>query len=282
MRYPTDPVIHVDFVDASSGDVLAYTEIMASQLPEYFDSSSTVKIGGMAWAVRKAEPNSAFEFRRTGTLKLYVARAAAGPESAADVLYSVPTIDLSAPAVEPDEAHTAKHILRITPNDWRQIEFVGFRYEFRIDPEFEPIRSIRHSSSTGTGYSSQHLRGSIPEPLAGTVVTVDELIHVFGPGTRVYDGLGYQGVSGTVYGGFGILTPAMLHIYGTHDTNGVSVLGLYNVAPAQPDEALAAAIWREVQALSDFMRRKRLCLVSWCDCARMLPGTPDLFVFFGL
>jgi hypothetical protein len=74
----------------------------------------------------------------------------------------------------------------------------------------------------------------------------------------------------------------MLHIYGTHDTNGISVLGLYNVAPAQSDEALAAAIWREVQALSDFMRRKRLCLVSWCDCARMLPGTPDLFVFFGL
>jgi hypothetical protein len=166
MRYPTDPVIHVDFVDAISGDVLAYTEMMASQLPEYFDSTSTVKIGGMAWAVRKAEPGSAFEFRRTGTLKLFVARAAEGPQSDAGVLYKVPTVDLSAPALEPDDARTGKHILRITPDDWRQIEFVGFRYEFRIDPEFEPIRSIKHSSSTGSGYSSQHLRGSIPEPLA--------------------------------------------------------------------------------------------------------------------
>ena len=162
------------------------------------------------------------------------------------------------------------------------MEFVGFTYEFRIDAELQSIRAIKQQSWNGAGYTTQHIRGTIPDPLAGSQITVDEIIHVLGPGTRVYDGLGYQGVDGILYGGFGILSPAMLHIYGMHDTNGVSVLGLYNVQSAPAEEALAAVVWREVQALSDFMRRKRLSLVHWCDCARIQAGHPDLFVFFGL
>jgi hypothetical protein len=282
MRYPTDPVIHVDFHDANSGDVLAYTEIYASQLPEFFDATSTVKLGGMSWAVRRAEPTTAQEFRRTGNLKLYVTRAAEGQTSGQASVYTVPTVDEAAPAVEPDDGRPGKHIFRITPEDWRQIEFVGFTYEFRVDAELQSVRAIKQQSWNGSGYTSQHIRGTIPDPLAGSPVTVEEIIHVLGPGTRVYDGLGYQGVDGIIYGGFAILSPAMLHIYGTHDTNGVSVLGLFHVQPAPADEALAAIVWREVQALSDFMRRKRLCLVHWCDCVRIQAGHPDLFVFFGL
>lgn len=282
MRYSTDPVIRVDFVEATSGEVFAYTDMPSSQLPEVFDASSTMNIGGQDWHVVRAEPDNAVEFRRSGHLRLDLRRPSAAVSDPDAVMYAVPTIEDAIPGIDPDIDVAGKHVLQITEDDWRQIEFIGFKWEFRIEPEFEPIQSVIRDFSAGNGFTSLHMRGSIPEPLAGTSITVEELIGTFGVGTRVYDGVAYQGAQGVIYGGFAILTPSLLHIYGTHDAAGISALCLFNVAPAPADEALSGMVWREVQALSDFMRRKKLCLVSWCECAKLLPGTPDLFEFFGL
>jgi hypothetical protein len=198
------------------------------------------------------------------------------------VVYAFPTIEDSIPGIDPEQKCAGKHLLHITEDDWRQVEFVGFRWEFRVEPEMESIQAIVRDYKHPTGFTSLHMRGSIPEPLAGVIITLDEIIQTFGVGTRIYDGISYQGAEGPIYGGFAILTPSMLHVYGTHDTSGVSALCLHNVAPAPTDDEASGRLWREVQALSDFMRRKKLCLVDWCSCSKLLPGTPDLFEFFGL
>ena len=194
----------------------------------------------------------------------------------------MPTIEDSIPGLDPGSTVVGRTPLQITEDDWRQVEFVGFKWEFRIDPEMEQIRSIIRTHKRPSGYASLHMRGSLPEPLGGVLMTLEEIITTFGTGTRLYDGLAYHGTDGLVYGGFAMLTPAKLHVYGTHDTNGVQTLCLHNVAPPNDDDAHSALVWREVQALSDLMRRKKLCLVDWCSAAKLLPGTPDLFEFFGL
>jgi hypothetical protein len=282
MRYQTDPLIHVDFVDADSGEVFAYTEMPSFQLPELFGAGSTMNIGGMPWLVVRAIPDNAMDFRRTGKLRLEMRRPTAADADPNVVIYSFPTIADSIPGIDPDSSAAGKHVLQITEDDWRQIEFIGFKWEFRVDPEMEAIRTIRRDHRQGLGFNSIYMRDSIPEPLAGVTITLDELILTFGQGTRIYDGIAYQGTAGIVYGSFAILTPSVLHVYGTHDTSGVSALCLFSIAPAPDNDAASGLLWREIQALSDFMRRKKLCLVDWCAPQKLLPGTPDLFEFFGL
>ena len=187
MRYQTDPLIHVDFVDADSGDVFAYTEMPAFQLPELFGPGSTMNIGGMQWLVTRATPDNAVEYRRAGKLRLELRRPTAADADPNVVIYSFPTIEDSIPGIDPDSNAAGKHVLQITEDDWRQIEFVGFKWEFRVEPEMENIRAIRRDHRQGIGFNSLHMRGSIPEPLGGVIITLEELILTLGKGTRIYD-----------------------------------------------------------------------------------------------
>lgn len=282
MRYQSDPLIHVEFVDAASGAVIAYTEMPLFQLPESFGPGATMNVGGMPWVVQRAEPAHSMDFRRTGRLRLEMRMPGVADSNPDEVVYAFPTIEDTIPGIDPDGHVHGRMPLQISEDDWRQIEFVGFKWEFRIEPEMEQIKSIIRDNRTPRGFNSLHMRGSIPRPLDGVYTTLDEIIATFGRGTRVYDGVAYRGAEGMVYGGFAILTPAMLHVYGCHDTTGVQALCLYDVAPPGDDQAQNALIWREVQALSDFMRRKKLCIVDWCNTRKLLAGTPDLFEFFGL
>jgi hypothetical protein len=282
MRYQTDPLIHVDFVDADSGEVFAYTEMPSFQLPEKFGPGSTMNIGGMSWMVTRATPDNSMDFRRSGKLKLELRRPTAADADPNTVIYSFPTIEDSIPGIDQDSTVDGKYVLQISEDDWRQIELIGFKWEFRIEPEMEAVRNIRRENRAGVGFNSLHMRGSIPLPLEGAAITLDEVIFTFGQGTRVYDGVAYKGTKGLVYGSFALLTPSMLHVYGSHDSSGVTALCLFEIASAPDNEASSGLLWREIQALSDFMRRKKLCLVEWCAPQKILPGTPELFEFFGL
>ena len=66
MRYQSDPLIHVEFVDAASGAVLAYTEMPLFQLPESFGPGATMNVGHALGCVKSG----------TGTLNGFPAHAA--------------------------------------------------------------------------------------------------------------------------------------------------------------------------------------------------------------
>src|SRR5579862_2798722 len=119
MRYQTDPLIHVDFVDGDAGEIFAYTEMPSSQLPELFEAGSTMNIGGQPWLILKAEPNNATDFRRTGNLRLYMRKPSAADADPNTVFYSFPTIEDSIPGIDPDASIAGKHMLQITEDDWR-------------------------------------------------------------------------------------------------------------------------------------------------------------------
>lgn len=283
MRFESDPLIRIDFVNADTGEVFAYTEMASGQLPESFEANTTMHFGDQAWTIVRATPMTAVEFRRSGHLLLEMRKAVAKAANPSEVLYSIPTIEDKLPGIAPDTSKLNKRVLEITEDDWRQVEFIAAHREFRIDREIEAIRTIVRDHREGPGYRSIYVREAMPAPLEGAMpITKSELTSLFGPGVTLFDGLGYRGKAGLIEGGFALETAAHLQLYGTVQAGTVYALGLHGLGAVPTEMGAPNPLWREVHTLSDFMRRKKIVLTAWCSMQKLLPGTSDLFEFFSL
>src|SRR5262245_44656630 len=92
----TSKLIHVEFVDASTGQVFGAYDAPPETLPENFTIGTKLHIGEQDWDVVKAEPLTRAEYLQSGTLRLTLAKIMMMPVK--DILYTLPTIYDAIPA----------------------------------------------------------------------------------------------------------------------------------------------------------------------------------------
>lgn len=234
--------VHVLLVDAASGQPIGEVELPPDQLPESFVEATTLHLGGSDWQVEHAEPVTREQAIAAGRLRLVLRQIQTiDPQQ---VLFSLPTLENALPPMQDGGGD----VLRIHEDDWRQIELVAPRFEPEIVAELAAIREV-FTERVGPGYRRLHVRERIPEPLAGTALTVDDV----NSGARRALGIGDS--PGIVVGGFAFDVEGGA-VYGHEDAGHVVALGIWRAAP---------------EVLRDLARAHRLFIVDWCAAKLIRP-----------
>jgi hypothetical protein len=154
-------VVRVVLVDLETGKTISEADLPEDRLPETFELATTLGVGGDQWNVVSATPKTRAEYAASKQLRLELRRVVkVDPRS---ILFSLPTIETTQPALNPGELENA---LSIHEDAWRQIEVVAARFGPEIAVERSDIRVVIAERS-GAGYKRIHIRSRIPEPLAG-------------------------------------------------------------------------------------------------------------------
>jgi hypothetical protein len=256
---PPPGKIRVEMIDASMKHHFQPTYFAPEQLPESFEAATTMHLDQGDFEVVEATPMTAAEFRRTGQLRLVVRERKIVKLNPSELLYSLATISNELPPIEPGTTKLEKQVVELHEDDWRQVEIVAMVQQEQIDAELAAIRRIYEEQRTEEGYfRAIHVRAGLAEPLAGTAITLAELIAAFDPPppSRL-DGIAYRDVAGLVANGFALRLLSGIELLGVVDEAGhVAVLCLSH---ARPNNAME----RDLPALSRFAQSHRLCLINW-------------------
>ncbi|MFT3695591.1 MAG: hypothetical protein QM831_20815 [Kofleriaceae bacterium] len=153
-------MVHVVFVDRSTGNSIGETDLEPTALPESFAVATQLTIAGKQWSVAKAEPQTRAEYTRSGQLRLEL-----NPIVMMDprrILFSLPTIENTQPALVPGDASNA---LDLHEDSWRQIEVIDPKYRALIERERDEIHLVI-SERQGAGFTRIHVREAIPDPVS--------------------------------------------------------------------------------------------------------------------
>jgi hypothetical protein len=82
-------MVSVTFVDAGSGSLIGRTELPPDQLPDTFETATTLEIADTRYSVERAEPPRSSQFRASGQLTLFLRPIQM--MAAQDILYTLPT-----------------------------------------------------------------------------------------------------------------------------------------------------------------------------------------------
>jgi hypothetical protein len=242
-------LVHLTLLDADSGSTLTETEIASDELPPTFAEPTLLSLGGESWSVVEANPLTAAERLQSGQVQLTLRRLT--PTSAADILFSLPTISDELPRCEPGTAGLTLH-----EDDWRQIELCAAALDEAIAACIAKIELVvsekRHPSGT---FKEIHLRRELPDPLPGVVITREALRAAF-PGAVDLDGVAVNG-AGRVIDGFALGLGSGLCLYGFWREGRAAVLA-FHALEAGADTGHDAA------AIAALMAAHELRLVSWC------------------
>jgi hypothetical protein len=252
--------VAVQFVDASTGQCFARSDVPAEQLPATFAVDTTVSLAGESWSVVRAEPPTAAEFRASGRLVLTLNRVRS--VSPHDILYSLPTLCDRLPATEP--AATGVDALQLHEDDWRQIELVSASLADVVATELVAVRrvydehAVAGSDGRLIGFRNLHVRSGPQAPLIPPLpqTTVRQAL----PAQRNYAGVGLGGVPGIAVGSFAFE-------YGPIDVYGLAADGAVTVLGLQLSRPRSSAANDGATGLVDIMRALTLTLVDWCRCA---------------
>jgi hypothetical protein len=253
--------VSVTFIDSSTGHAFARSDLPAAALPASFAPETTLHLGDDPWLVERAEPPTTVEALTIGRLVLTVRRLQSVP--ADKILYSLPTICETLPAVSPTPVTTGS--LELHEDDWRQVELVSRRLTATVDTELAAIRRVyeddsqRDADGRIVAFRKIHTRSIIPlaDPLSWP-----RLQGLLPAPPHEYAGVRFRRSAVVVVGsfalGFGPLT-----CYGITDQSRVTVLGLNLTTdsgsiPVAPVEAV--------------LRAFDLVIVDWCRCTVIEPG----------
>jgi hypothetical protein len=222
--------IRVVFINANSGEVIGQSALPLEQLPDSFETATTLQIGQTSWSVERAEPPTAAEFGRTGRLELLLRPVEVVPVQ--DILYSLPTICGDLPALDPQRDRTRCFVLR--EDDWRQWEFVSADQLGTVAKECDAIRRIyaEHVQSAGefTAFDAIHVRRGPARPITAPL-RLDDVVALLSPPTRSYGGVSFRDGTGAVPDGFAIGLDGCV-LYGIAGADGVHILGIHGADPA--------------------------------------------------
>jgi hypothetical protein len=202
-RFVASDELEVVFVDGDTGVRVGMTRLPRDRVPQSFDRDTTVNIGATTWMVDRADPSTAGDVALADKLVLTVRRV--GQVPAADILYSLPTICDALPGTVGSGAGI--DCLRISEDDWRQIELVSVGLRDVVDAELHAIHAIyaehgrRNSSGGLVGFAKIHIRTRPDRPLLGPLPR-RQLLHMLPAADHHYDGVGFTGSPGVVVGSF--------------------------------------------------------------------------------
>ncbi|AZM47056.1 hypothetical protein DMB38_15680 [Streptomyces sp. WAC 06738] len=252
--------VRVVFVDAETEAEFARSEFAPGQLPDSFAHETRLELGGESWAVVRAEPPTAEEFLRSGSLVLTLRRVQQiDPQ---ELTYSLPTIFDPLPPTE-DSTGPGEHFV-IHEDDWRQAEMVSRQLAGQVEAEMRAIHEVfrQHSRVIGEGASSVrvfdriHLRQTPTAPLSGEV-SLRRLSELLPVGGRPYTGVCFGDDPGRVAGSFAIAADPVT-VYGQAHDDRVTTLCLMTSPDAAAESGSAVA------GLAQVMRECDLLLADWC------------------
>ncbi len=258
--------IQVLFIDASTGKAFGQALVPAERLPETFERPTTLTISGQDWSVIKAEPQRAEDILQTGKLALTLAKITRmNPK---DILYSLPTICDTIPAIAPGTTRQGKNTFEIHEDDWRQIEWISTAYRSAIETQLTEIRHIYDEASVDTGsfwaFKNIFIRSQIPSPISSQI-PLSQLVSLL-PEHRPYDGISYLNEVELIAGGFAFGLAGLI-VYG-QAANGLAQTLALHAGPGAIENASEIA-----SAFSAIMRAYDLYLVDWCAVTVLSPDT---------
>ena len=250
--------IAVQFVDVSTGQCFARSDVPAEQLPATFAVDTTLTLAGESWSVVQADPPDAAEFRASRRLVLTLSRITSVP--ARNILYSLPTLCDQLPAVDP--AATGANLLQLREDDWRQVELVSAGLADVVATELAAIRRIYDQHAvTGAdggllGFRDLHLRQRPEPPLIPPLpqTTIRQML----PARETFAGVGFVGNAGIAVDSFAF-GYGPISFYGLAASETMSVLCLQLGRAPSSTTYIAAG-------LGTIMRAFALTLVDWCRC----------------
>src|SRR5947207_12053887 len=143
------PIIKVYFYDAATGKIFRQSKMPREMLPESFEPETKLTIGEQNWIVRRADPMTAAEFRRTGELRLVVESIKVTTADPREVLFSLATIADELPAIAAGSTKLDKNVIEMHEDDWRQVEFVSATRLTVVKSELDEIRKIHEHHRDG-------------------------------------------------------------------------------------------------------------------------------------
>jgi hypothetical protein len=264
-----DAAVTVIFVDGTDGKEVGRSKLPPDQLPEAFDADTTVDIGGTTWAVERAEPEGAAQWRASRKLTLVLRRAVAQAVPVRDILFSLPSICDELPSVAGTRG--GGDAFEIHEDDWRQVEMVAGSLSGVIQSELRAIQAIyqerAHRASHGgiIGFSDIHVRSQpvrpLPEPLS-----LRRVLGMLPRPSRQYAGVAFKGTAGVAAGSFAAAF-GRVNLYGLADGDAINVLCLDG--RAAPDAGSPGLI----PALQEVVRVFDLVIVDWCRCSVIGPDS---------
>lgn len=264
-----DGAVTVIFIDGADGTEVGRSELPADQLPETFASGTTVDISGTTWLVDHAEPESAAQWRVSGTLTLTLRRTGLSAVPARDILFSLPSICDVLPSVAASSSGAGA--LEIHEDDWRQVEMVAGTLSDMIQSELRAIRSIyeEHARRAGDGgiigFDSIHARSQPVRPLPDPL-PVRQMLGMLPQPAPQYAGVTFGHPTGLAVNSFAMgFGPVSLYGLAEGDAIQVLCLGSRASADAGPPGLISG--------LQQVMEVFGLVLVDWCRCSVVGPAS---------
>lgn len=158
--------IKVEFINASTGDVIGVSNMKPEQLPETFELETTMSIAGEEWTVVTAEPVHSKDFIASKSLRLMLQKPVyVNPK---DILYTLPTISNELPGLIPNAADNGSRI-SFHEDNWRQREFLRKTSLPFVEVEINAIKNIwkKHHKKVEdrfNAFDALHVRTSIGLP----------------------------------------------------------------------------------------------------------------------
>jgi hypothetical protein len=202
--------IHVTFIDATTQTSLGTTSLPLEDLPDTFETSTTLGLHDKEFEVLRADPMTKPEFAKTGHLVLVLQEKVISNLSPKDLLYSLPTIESALPAVEEGSSLGDLVVLRLHEDDWRQIEVVSETHQSTVAFELAAINAIRAAAVPQGAFETIHVRSALQTPLSG--LSMGTLVACLARVSLPRDGVVLT--QGLVKGGFSAETVNHLWIYG--------------------------------------------------------------------
>lgn len=254
---PPARLIEAVFVDADSGREIARSAIPPAQVPASFESSTTLDVAGASYQVVSADPATRAAAKRRGAIALRVRRLDQRMVSPHDILFTLPTIESSRPAMAPGSTRLGRRVLTLHDDDWRQVEALTEEAAQRAASELAAIVGVHEGRRGGAAFRELHARRGVPEPLEGGSFPLRLLTAMTAADTREFEGIAFDGAPGLVQDGFAVGVTDGLIAYGRAPGGEVRELALIRRSlEARPDERWAPFV--------TFLITRHLVLVDWC------------------
>lgn len=252
-------LVNVYFIDDSTGEAFATTEMRPEDLPETFDMDTTMHIGEEDWSVVEANPPTRAEFAEAGNLVLRIRLVE--KIATKDIQFSLPSIADPIPVVGNEPL--CGNEFTLAEDDWRQLEFVSADLRSTADAEIEKIRLIHQEAFTGVGWSEIHVRSQMGSPVSDQL-ELSELQSTLNA-TQLL-GVSYHGAAAQIAGGYAFRKGQMM-IYGTSRDGLVQSIALNPFEVDSPNPEL-------VEQLKKLAIKWNLDLAWWCRCVRVSVEDP--------
>lgn len=265
--------VKVKFIDAGTGQLMAVVDIPLAELPPFFYKKQTLVLANTTWLIEDAEPVTAKEFLRLGSLTLRVRLPDLALSYGAEY-YLRPTVADTVPPLAFGTTKHQKKVVILNEEDWRQVEFVTASQFVSVLSCMDNIREIYSKYQVRNGFTQTHVRGEVPAPLYGVNIPVTEVFSLFGSDTTPYDGVCYERWAGLISGGFALETSTGIRVYGQQEGGLVKALCLA--------ESFPVGNYRDhVDLLAKFAVVHGLCLADWVETLNILPYVDEFRRYFG-